>query len=341
MGKLGAHELNFSSDIDLVVFFDPRGAGDRRSARGDRAVRAADPPSGPHPAGPHRATAMSSAPTCGCGPIPARRRWRSPVEAALHYYEGRGQNWERAAMIKARPVAGDIAAGEAFLKELQPYRLAQIPGLRGDRRRPLDQAPDPCPQGARRDRRQGPQRQARPRRHPRDRVLRPDPATDRRRPLPGTARPRDGADARPAGRARLDHGRGARRADRGILVPARCRAPHPDGARRADAHAAGRRRGAGAHRPHAGLRRRRRLLRARFRASLQEVERHYAALFETRRSCRPASAISSSPAMSTIPTRCRRCASSASSGRATSAASSAAGISAAIAPPSRPRRASG
>ncbi|TIT39089.1 MAG: hypothetical protein E5W75_30080, partial [Mesorhizobium sp.] len=32
-----------------------------------------------------------------------------------------GQNWERAAMIKARPVAGDLAAGDAFLKELQPY----------------------------------------------------------------------------------------------------------------------------------------------------------------------------------------------------------------------------
>ena len=43
------------------------------------------------------------------------------VEAALTYYESRGQNWERAAMIKARPVAGDLAAGEAFLKELQPY----------------------------------------------------------------------------------------------------------------------------------------------------------------------------------------------------------------------------
>src|SRR5690606_17852567 len=44
-----------------------------------------------------------------------------PVEAALIYYEGRGQNWERAAMIKARPVAGDIEAGNAFLKELTPY----------------------------------------------------------------------------------------------------------------------------------------------------------------------------------------------------------------------------
>jgi glutamate-ammonia-ligase adenylyltransferase len=43
------------------------------------------------------------------------------VDAALTYYEGRGQNWERAAFIKARPVAGDSAAGEDFLKLLVPF----------------------------------------------------------------------------------------------------------------------------------------------------------------------------------------------------------------------------
>ena len=43
------------------------------------------------------------------------------VDAALTYYEGRGQNWERAALIKARPVAGDRAAGEAFLAQLTPF----------------------------------------------------------------------------------------------------------------------------------------------------------------------------------------------------------------------------
>src|SRR5262249_54512642 len=43
------------------------------------------------------------------------------TEAALNYYESFGQNWERAALIKARPVAGDIAAGQAMLAELGPY----------------------------------------------------------------------------------------------------------------------------------------------------------------------------------------------------------------------------
>src|SRR5262249_59491319 len=43
------------------------------------------------------------------------------TEAALNYYESFGQNWERAALIKARPVAGDLAAGAALLGELAPY----------------------------------------------------------------------------------------------------------------------------------------------------------------------------------------------------------------------------
>ena len=116
-------------------------------------------------------------------PDPGSTPLAIPVEAALHYYEGRGQNWERAAMIKARPVAGDIAAGGGLPRGAAALCLAQIHGLCGDRRRPFDQAPDPCAQGPWRDRGQGPQRQARPRRHPRDRVLRPDPAADRRRPL--------------------------------------------------------------------------------------------------------------------------------------------------------------
>ena len=43
------------------------------------------------------------------------------MAAGLDYYEGRGQNWERAAMIKARPCAGDIAAGQAMLADLSPF----------------------------------------------------------------------------------------------------------------------------------------------------------------------------------------------------------------------------
>jgi glutamate-ammonia-ligase adenylyltransferase len=120
MGKLGACELNFSSDIDLVVFFepdapailDPFEATDLFSRLTKRLVRIMQDRT---EAGYVFRTDLRLRPDPGSTPLAI------PVEAALNYYEGRGQNWERAAMIKARPVAGDIAAGEAFLKELQPY----------------------------------------------------------------------------------------------------------------------------------------------------------------------------------------------------------------------------
>ncbi|WP_137901063.1 MULTISPECIES: bifunctional [glutamine synthetase] adenylyltransferase/[glutamine synthetase]-adenylyl-L-tyrosine phosphorylase [Phyllobacteriaceae] len=120
MGKLGANELNFSSDIDLVVFFDPFApavidpldATELFSRLTRRLVRILQDRT-EH--GYVFRTDLRLRPDPGSTPLAI------PVEAALNYYEGRGQNWERAAMIKARPVAGDIAAGEAFLKELQPY----------------------------------------------------------------------------------------------------------------------------------------------------------------------------------------------------------------------------
>jgi glutamate-ammonia-ligase adenylyltransferase len=120
MGKLGAHELNFSSDIDLVAFVDPNApavldpleATDLFSRLTRRLVRILQDRT-EH--GYVFRTDLRLRPDPGSTP-PA-----IPVEAALIYYESRGQNWERAAMIKARAVAGDVAAGEKFLKELQPY----------------------------------------------------------------------------------------------------------------------------------------------------------------------------------------------------------------------------
>ncbi|OWK22300.1 hypothetical protein AJ88_08155 [Mesorhizobium amorphae CCBAU 01583] len=120
MGKLGAHELNFSSDIDLVVFFDPEApavtdpldATELFSRLTRRLVRILQDRT-EH--GYVFRTDLRLRPDPGSTPLAI------PEQAALHYYEGRGQNWERAAMIKARPVAGDLAAGAAFLKELQPY----------------------------------------------------------------------------------------------------------------------------------------------------------------------------------------------------------------------------
>lgn len=120
MGKLGAHELNFSSDIDLVLFYDPEAAAivdpleapDLFVRLARRLVRILQDRTGD---GYVFRTDLRLRPDPGSTPLAIS------VEAALTYYESRGQNWERAAMIKARPVAGDLKAGEAFLKELQPY----------------------------------------------------------------------------------------------------------------------------------------------------------------------------------------------------------------------------
>jgi glutamate-ammonia-ligase adenylyltransferase len=120
MGKLGASELNYSSDIDLVVFFD-EGAGivpdpddaidifPRLMRRLVRILqeRTAD--------GYVFRTDLRLRPDPGATPLAI------PVDAAMVYYEGRGQNWERAAFIKARAVAGDIEAGKQFLLGLTPF----------------------------------------------------------------------------------------------------------------------------------------------------------------------------------------------------------------------------
>lgn len=120
MGKLGASELNYSSDIDVVVFFEP----DRRI------VRDPDEASETFARLCRRLVRIMQERTAygyvfridlRLRPDPGSTPLAIPVEAALIYYEGRGQNWERAAFIKARPVAGDIAAGQSFLKELIPF----------------------------------------------------------------------------------------------------------------------------------------------------------------------------------------------------------------------------
>jgi [glutamine synthetase] adenylyltransferase / [glutamine synthetase]-adenylyl-L-tyrosine phosphorylase len=120
MGKLGAFELNYSSDIDIVVFFDPEAGILPDSSEATeiygrmmrRLVRILQERTGD---GYVFRTDLRLRPDPGSTPLAV------PVEAALIYYEGRGQNWERAAYIKARPMAGDLSAGAGFLRELVPF----------------------------------------------------------------------------------------------------------------------------------------------------------------------------------------------------------------------------
>jgi [glutamine synthetase] adenylyltransferase / [glutamine synthetase]-adenylyl-L-tyrosine phosphorylase len=119
MGKMGARELNYSSDIDLICLFDesryPDGASDARAAfiRVTRKMAAlvGDRTSD----GYVFRTDLRLRPDAAVTPVCLS------FAAAESYYESVGRTWERAAWIKARPCAGDLAAGERFLKTLTPF----------------------------------------------------------------------------------------------------------------------------------------------------------------------------------------------------------------------------
>lgn len=120
MGKMGAHELNYSSDIDLICLFDesrydPVDFYEVRQAM-VRATR-------------NMCGVLSDKTADGyvfrtdlrLRPDPAVTPVCVAMEAAERYYESLGRTWERAAYIKARACAGDIAAGERFLQTLRPF----------------------------------------------------------------------------------------------------------------------------------------------------------------------------------------------------------------------------
>ncbi len=120
LGKGGGRELNYSSDIDLVVVYDP--------------IASALAP-GVEPApfyvritqalvrllGERTADGYVLRVDLRLRPDPGSTAIAISVPAAFVYYETMGQNWERAAFIKARPVAGDLALGRTFLRELAPF----------------------------------------------------------------------------------------------------------------------------------------------------------------------------------------------------------------------------
>jgi glutamate-ammonia-ligase adenylyltransferase len=119
MGKLGGRELNYSSDIDLMVLYDPEAATYDADRAGAIYVRLAR----------DLVRLLEDRTEDGyvfrtdlrLRPDPAATPLAVSLPAAITYYESLGQNWERAAMIKARPVAGDRALGEGFLREIRPF----------------------------------------------------------------------------------------------------------------------------------------------------------------------------------------------------------------------------
>lgn len=121
LGKLGARELNFSSDIDLLFAYPEAGMSDGERGLdneeyflrlGQKLVRVLD-----------EATAdgfvfrvdLRLRPFGDAGPV------AMSFDAMETYYQNHGREWERYALIKARPVAGDLKAGERLLQGLRPF----------------------------------------------------------------------------------------------------------------------------------------------------------------------------------------------------------------------------
>ncbi|MCZ8135235.1 MAG: bifunctional [glutamate--ammonia ligase]-adenylyl-L-tyrosine phosphorylase/[glutamate--ammonia-ligase] adenylyltransferase [Porphyrobacter sp.] len=120
LGKQGAGELNYSSDIDPIFLYDrerlPRRASDDPGEAAQRYAR--------------RIVALLAANTDEGYALRVDLRLRPaseisplavPVGAALAHYQGQALAWERAAFTRARAAAGDIAAGEDFLAQIRPF----------------------------------------------------------------------------------------------------------------------------------------------------------------------------------------------------------------------------
>ncbi|MEO7563837.1 MAG: bifunctional [glutamate--ammonia ligase]-adenylyl-L-tyrosine phosphorylase/[glutamate--ammonia-ligase] adenylyltransferase [Sphingomicrobium sp.] len=120
LGKLGSRELNYSSDVDLQLLFDPALLAKReRDDSGEAAVRIG-----------RRLVELLQQRTADgyvarvdlrLRPSPEVTPIVLPVDAAISYYESNALSWERAAFIRARAAAGDRALGERFLAEVHPF----------------------------------------------------------------------------------------------------------------------------------------------------------------------------------------------------------------------------
>ena len=120
LGKLGSRELNYSSDVDVILLHDPDAnfLVDKDSFQSFHVKQTRE-----------LVRLLSSSTVKGIGwrvdlrirPDPGATAVSIQIQAAIGYYESLARTWERAAFIRARAVAGDIAMGNRFLEDLQPF----------------------------------------------------------------------------------------------------------------------------------------------------------------------------------------------------------------------------
>src|SRR5438045_2843491 len=124
MGKLGGGELNFSSDVDVLYVYDTDGRTQGPSAidhfafyarLAEEVTRTIGSPSATPQGGFVFRVDLDLRPEGRSGPI------ANATRALELYYESQGAAWERFALLKARPIAGDRAVGEEALRRLSPF----------------------------------------------------------------------------------------------------------------------------------------------------------------------------------------------------------------------------
>ena len=119
MGKLGGTELNYSSDIDLVMVYEEDGVTENNKDNAkyfERLTR-------------DFTRLLTETTSLGAAyrvdlrlrPEGSKGRICNPVRSVLRYYDLQGRTWERQALIKARSIAGDRELGNALLEKLQPW----------------------------------------------------------------------------------------------------------------------------------------------------------------------------------------------------------------------------
>lgn len=121
LGKLGGEELNYSSDIDLIFLYDVEGqtSGPRTISNaeffakvGSEVVRLLSD---------HTALGVAYRVDMRLRPEGEQGALARSLASTLGYYETTGRTWERQALIKCRPIAGDLSLGETFLEEIAPF----------------------------------------------------------------------------------------------------------------------------------------------------------------------------------------------------------------------------
>ena len=122
-GKHGGEELNYSSDIDLMFVYEEEGAtrGKRTSGIGNDEFFAKVVGEVVRLLSAHTDRGLAYRIDLRLRPEGHRGPLARSLASTLSYYDTLGRTWERQALIKVRPAAGDLALGQRFLQAVEPF----------------------------------------------------------------------------------------------------------------------------------------------------------------------------------------------------------------------------